>query len=167
MFAVTPFLRVGFVKFPGSGVKGCGWVGVWKKDGSCFARMPTHAMRLHEWGTRGIGAISCMGHPPTRLRCRLRDGRGLDGWEDELESGSKRETAFHQWFSLCSIRRHLGFAACFEFEHKGSRYCGGASIIESDVDSAEKIDSAATSRNVIEDEKGKTARAGGLLIRSN
>jgi hypothetical protein len=27
-------------------------------------RMPTHAMRLHEWGTRGIGTISCMGHPP-------------------------------------------------------------------------------------------------------
>jgi hypothetical protein len=67
MFAVTPFLRVGFVKFPGSGVKGCGWVGVWKKDGSCFARMPTHAMRLHEWGTRGIGAIFMYG-PPAALR---------------------------------------------------------------------------------------------------
>jgi hypothetical protein len=29
-----------------------------------FARMPTHAMRLHEWGTRCIGTISCIGHPP-------------------------------------------------------------------------------------------------------
>jgi hypothetical protein len=29
--------------------------------------MPTHAMRLHEWGTRGIGTISRMGHPPIDL----------------------------------------------------------------------------------------------------
>ncbi|XWK49530.1 hypothetical protein RBB78_20125 [Tunturiibacter empetritectus] len=29
-----------------------------------FARMPTHAMRLHEWGTRGIGAMSRVGHLP-------------------------------------------------------------------------------------------------------
>jgi hypothetical protein len=26
--------------------------------------MPTHAMRLHEWGTRSVGTISCVGHPP-------------------------------------------------------------------------------------------------------
>jgi hypothetical protein len=28
--------------------------------------MPTHAMRLHEWGTRGTGLVLCVGHPPTR-----------------------------------------------------------------------------------------------------
>jgi len=25
---------------------------------------PTHAVRLHEWGTQGMGWILCMGHPP-------------------------------------------------------------------------------------------------------
>jgi hypothetical protein len=35
-----------------------------EQDGSRFARMPNHAMRLHEWGTRSIGLTLCMGHPP-------------------------------------------------------------------------------------------------------
>jgi hypothetical protein len=28
------------------------------------AQMPTHAAKLHEWGTRGMGGFSCIGHPP-------------------------------------------------------------------------------------------------------
>jgi hypothetical protein len=31
-----------------------GWHG---GSGSSFARMPTHAMRLHEWGTRGMATV--------------------------------------------------------------------------------------------------------------
>jgi len=27
----------------------------WEEDGSCIERMPTHAMRLHEWGTQNVG----------------------------------------------------------------------------------------------------------------
>jgi hypothetical protein len=30
-----------------------------------FARMPTYAMKLHEWGTQGIEG---MGHPPSGYR---------------------------------------------------------------------------------------------------
>jgi len=35
-----------------------GWIlaVVWE-SGSSFARMPTHAMRPHEWGTRGMGGM--------------------------------------------------------------------------------------------------------------
>ncbi len=35
-----------------------GWIlaGVWE-IGSSFARVPTHAMRLHEWGTRCMGGV--------------------------------------------------------------------------------------------------------------
>jgi hypothetical protein len=29
-----------------------------------FARMPTHAIRLHEWGTQSMGSNLCLGHPP-------------------------------------------------------------------------------------------------------
>jgi hypothetical protein len=36
--------------------------------------MPTHAMKLHEWGTQGIGLSSCMGHPPKIVRMASRPG---------------------------------------------------------------------------------------------
>jgi hypothetical protein len=35
-----------------------------RKTVRASARMPTHAVRLHEWGTRGMGWVLCMGHPP-------------------------------------------------------------------------------------------------------
>jgi hypothetical protein len=38
------------------------------KSGSRAARMPTHAMRPHEWGTRCLGSFLCMGHPPRAIR---------------------------------------------------------------------------------------------------
>jgi len=38
-----------------------GWGG---KAVRAFARMPTHAVTLHEWGTQGCGLVLCMGHPP-------------------------------------------------------------------------------------------------------
>src|ERR1700722_10066915 len=38
-----------------------------EEDGSRLARMPTHAVRLHEWGTRSMGWGLCIGHSPTRL----------------------------------------------------------------------------------------------------
>jgi hypothetical protein len=41
-----------------------GFYGLGGKADRAFARWPTHAMRLHEWGTRGMGWILCMGHPP-------------------------------------------------------------------------------------------------------
>ena len=41
--------------------------------------MPTHAMRPHEWGTRGMGVILCMGHPPanTNVGMSLTSASGL------------------------------------------------------------------------------------------
>jgi hypothetical protein len=37
--------------------------------GSRFERMPTHAMRPHEWGTRACCRFSCVGHPPITRFC--------------------------------------------------------------------------------------------------
>jgi hypothetical protein len=57
-----------------------GQVGVvadWRENGSRVARMPNHTVRLHEWGTRSIGTISCMGHPPY-LTLDLDAGRPSD-----------------------------------------------------------------------------------------
>jgi hypothetical protein len=39
--------------------------GVWE-SGSSFARMTTHAMRPHEWGTRGMGWIYVWATRPYR-----------------------------------------------------------------------------------------------------
>ena len=44
-----------------------GIVRLGKESGSCVARMPTHAVRLHEWGTQTWGYL-CMGHPPGTSR---------------------------------------------------------------------------------------------------
>jgi hypothetical protein len=63
-------------------VPGGGHGGILTSDvlerGSSFARRSTHAMKLHEWGTRFIGEFSRMGHPP--LNCRQVCGQGLTGW---------------------------------------------------------------------------------------
>jgi hypothetical protein len=45
-----------------------------EEDGSRFARMPNHAMRLHEWGTH-MDFILCMGHPPVE---DWKEIRGVD-----------------------------------------------------------------------------------------
>ena len=55
----------------GSGLSG-GWehggiLAGGEEIGSRVARMPTHAVRPHEWGTRGMGWFLCMGEP-TRYR---------------------------------------------------------------------------------------------------
>jgi len=39
------------------------------------AALPTHAMKLHEWGTPIMGLNSGMGHPPPELRLDSRIGR--------------------------------------------------------------------------------------------
>jgi hypothetical protein len=38
-----------------------------KDRGSSFARIPTHAMRLHERGTQSICSDSYTGHPPLKI----------------------------------------------------------------------------------------------------
>jgi hypothetical protein len=53
------------VQGPGAWLDFNGWE---RKADRASARWPTHAMKLHEWGTRGIGWILCMGHPPARRR---------------------------------------------------------------------------------------------------
>jgi hypothetical protein len=35
---------------------------VWERGVRAFTRMPTHAVRLHEWGTRGMG-VGYVGPP--------------------------------------------------------------------------------------------------------
>ena len=46
-------------------VFGLYWLG--KEGGSRVARMPNHAMRLHEWGTQSVGGIVCVyGTPATQ-----------------------------------------------------------------------------------------------------
>jgi hypothetical protein len=38
-----------------------------EEDGSRFARMPTHAMKLHEWGTQGIDGFYVWATRKSRL----------------------------------------------------------------------------------------------------
>jgi hypothetical protein len=40
-----------------------------EEDGSSFARMPTHAMKPHEWGTQGIGVLGIWS--PTNSYCEI------------------------------------------------------------------------------------------------
>ena len=65
-YGAPSFVAWGDVGHPPFEAGGLGGVFiVWGEEGgSRFARMPTHAMKLHEWGTRGSGVIGCMGHPP-------------------------------------------------------------------------------------------------------
>jgi hypothetical protein len=42
--------------------------GLCKESGSRFARWPTHAMRLHEWGTRVYGPPATIYVWATRLK---------------------------------------------------------------------------------------------------
>jgi hypothetical protein len=61
---IPPFAgtrRMGHPAKPKGMVDFIGWGG---KAVRAFARMPTHAVRLHEWGTQGCRLVLCAGHPP-------------------------------------------------------------------------------------------------------
>src|SRR5258708_367997 len=56
--------------------------------GSRCARIPTHAMRPHEWGTRGCCRFSCVGHPPLApLRTERKGARGGGDHGDSFWTG--------------------------------------------------------------------------------
>jgi hypothetical protein len=60
-------------------------------QGSSFARMPTHAMKLHEWGTRGMAGVM-YGPPATQSDLlpeylKLWGSRRFDGLQFAISAG--------------------------------------------------------------------------------